>query len=220
MEFLEIFPDSFHYTYSGIGNAKMILAFIRMTELVLEANRLELDCTLPADSDDVGALKAEQEPKYNALCSCTTPRDYSQLNQLQSSYPHRLVVLAFPCNQFGYQENCRNGEILNSLKHVRPGGGFEPLCTVFEKCDVNGALTHPVFAYLKDKLPYPDDDQFSFMQDPKFLVWSPISRSDISWNFEKFLVGPDGDPFKRYSKNFETINIEPDIQRLLRLTKN
>lgn len=118
------------------------------------------------------------------------------------------------------QENCRNGEILNSLKHVRPGGGYEPSFTVFEKCDVNGANTHPVFAYLKDKLTYPDDDPVSLMQDPKFLVWSPISRTDISWNFEKFLIGPEGEPFKRYSKNFETINIEPDIQRLLRLTKN
>lgn len=92
--------------------------------------------------------------------------------------------------------------------------------TIFEKCDVNGASTHPVFAYLKDKLPYPDDDPVSLIQDPKFLVWSPISRTDISWNFEKFLIGPEGEPFKRYSKNFETINIEPDIQRLLRLTKN
>uniref|UniRef100_A0A8K9Y5V8 Glutathione peroxidase n=1 Tax=Oncorhynchus mykiss TaxID=8022 RepID=A0A8K9Y5V8_ONCMY len=122
----------------------------------------------------------------------------SQLNLLQSKYPHRLVVLGFPCNQFGYQENCSNGEILNSLKYVRPGDGYQPGFTVFEKCDVNGTNTHP---------------------DPKFLIWSPISRTDISWNFEKFLVGPEGEPFKRYSKKFETINIEPDIQRLLRLTK-
>uniref|UniRef100_A0AAZ3RFD4 Glutathione peroxidase n=1 Tax=Oncorhynchus tshawytscha TaxID=74940 RepID=A0AAZ3RFD4_ONCTS len=143
----------------------------------------------------------------------------SQLNLLQSKYPHRLVVLGFPCNQFGYQENCSNGEILNSLKYVRPGDGYQPGFTVFEKCDVNGTNTHPVFAYLKDKLPYPDDDPHTLIQDPKFLIWSPISRTDISWNFEKFLVGPEGEPFKRYSKKFETINIEPDIQRLLRLTK-
>uniref|UniRef100_A0A671WLC7 glutathione peroxidase n=1 Tax=Sparus aurata TaxID=8175 RepID=A0A671WLC7_SPAAU len=144
----------------------------------------------------------------------------SELNQLQSKYPHRLVVLGFPCNQFGYQENCSNGEILNSLQHVRPGGGFKPSFTIFEKCDVNGTNTHPVFAYLKDKLPYPDDDPSSLMQDPKFLVWSPINRTDVSWNFEKFLIGPEGEPFKRYSKKFPTIDIEPDIQRLLRLTKN
>uniref|UniRef100_A0A8C9V5J0 glutathione peroxidase n=1 Tax=Scleropages formosus TaxID=113540 RepID=A0A8C9V5J0_SCLFO len=142
------------------------------------------------------------------------------LNELQGRYPHRLVVLGFPCNQFGYQENCTNGEILNSLMHVRPGGGFKPCFTMFEKCDVNGTNTHPVFAYLKDKLPYPDDDPSILIQDPKFLVWSPVSRADISWNFEKFLIGPEGEPFKRYSKNFKTIDIEPDIQRLLKLTKN
>ncbi|KAL3969036.1 mitochondrial import receptor subunit TOM7 [Sarotherodon galilaeus] len=118
-----------------------------------------------------------------------------------------------------FNENCTNGEILNSLQHVRPGGGFKPIFTIFEKCDVNGTSTHPVFAYLKDKLPYPDDDPNSLIQDPKFLVWSPISRTDISWNFEKFLIGPEGEPFKRYSKKFPTIDIEPDIQRLLRLTK-
>lgn len=122
-------------------------------------------------------------------------------------------------NACALQENCTNGEILNSLQHVRPGGGFKPIFTIFEKCDVNGTNTHPVFAYLKDKLPYPDDDPNSLIQDPKFLVWSPISRMDISWNFEKFLIGPEGEPLKRYSKKFPTIDIEPDIQRLLRLTK-
>ncbi|CAL8295311.1 unnamed protein product [Arctogadus glacialis] len=144
----------------------------------------------------------------------------AELSQLQSKYPHRLVVLGFPCNQFGYQENLSNGEILNSLKYVRPGAGYEPGFTVFEKCEVNGANPHPVFAYLKDKLPYPEDDPNSLMQDPKHLIWTPICRNDVSWNFEKFLVGPEGEPFKRYSKKFPTISIEPDIQRLLRLTKS
>ncbi|MBN3273129.1 GPX2 peroxidase, partial [Polyodon spathula] len=142
-----------------------------------------------------------------------------RLNELQSKYPHRLTVLGFPCNQFGYQENCQNEEILNSLQYVRPGGGFQPNFTMFQKCVVNGKDTHPVFAYLKDKLPYPDDDPTSYIQDPRFIIWSPVNRSDIAWNFEKFLIGPEGEPFKRYSKKFKTIDIEPDIQRLLKLTK-
>ncbi|KAG8449504.1 hypothetical protein GDO86_016229 [Hymenochirus boettgeri] len=134
-------------------------------------------------------------------------------------YPRRLVVLGFPCNQFGYQENCKNEEILNSLKYVRPGNGFEPSFTLFQKCDVNGKDTHPVFAYLKDKLPAPDNEPAPLISDPRYIVWNPVHRSDLSWNFEKFLIGPEGEPFKRYSKNFLTINIEPDIQRLLKLTK-
>uniref|UniRef100_A0A803TKV6 Glutathione peroxidase n=1 Tax=Anolis carolinensis TaxID=28377 RepID=A0A803TKV6_ANOCA len=149
----------------------------------------------------------------------TTVRDYTQMNLLQSKYPRRLVVLGFPCNQFGYQENCTNEEILNSLKHVRPGSGFEPNFTLCQKCEVNGKNTHSVFAYLKDKLPYPDDNPSCLMMEPKFILWSPVSRNDISWNFEKFLVGPEGEPFKRYSPRFLTTNIEPDIQRLLKLAK-
>lgn len=133
---------------------------------------------------------------------------------------HNFVFLNFPYFVYFdiFQENTSNGEILNSLKYVRPGEGYKPAFTIFEKCIVNGSDTHPVFSYLKDKLPYPDDDPMSLMQDPKYLVWSPISRNDISWNFEKFLIGPEGEPFKRYSRKFQTINIEPDIQRLLKLT--
>lgn len=108
---------------------------------------------------------------------------------------------------------------MNMLKYVRPGGGYQPNFTMFQKCDVNGAGTHPVFAYLKEKLPVPADDPTSLMKDPKYIIWSPVCRTDISWNFEKFLIGPDGEPFKRYSKSFETIQIEADIQRLLKVTK-
>lgn len=118
-----------------------------------------------------------------------------------------------------FQENCKNEEILNSLKYVRPGNGFEPGFTVFQKCEVNGKGIHPVFAYLKDKLPSPDDEPAGLIADPRYIVWSPVHRSDLSWNFEKFLIGPEGEPFKRYSKSFPTINIEPDIQRLLKLAK-
>lgn len=115
------------------------------------------------------------------------------------------------------QENCQNEEILNSLKYVRPGGGYQPTFSLTQKCDVNGQNQHPVFAYLKDKLPYPYDDPFSLMTDPKLIMWSPVRRSDVAWNFEKFLIGPEGEPFRRYSRTFQTINIEPDIKRLLKV---
>ena len=67
--------------------------------------------------------------------------------------------------------------------------------------------------------------------NPKFITWSPVKRSDIAWNFEKFLIGPDGAPVKRYSRSyissflkfiiwnifryFLTSHIEEDIQNLL-----
>lgn len=138
------------------------------------------------------------------------------MNDLQNRLgPRGLVVLGFPCNQFGHQENGKNEEILNSLKYVRPGGGFEPNFTLFEKCEVNGEKAHPLFTFLRNALPAPSDDPTALMTDPKYIIWSPVCRNDIAWNFEKFLVGPDGVPVRRYSRRFRTIDIEPDIETLL-----
>ncbi|KAG8534781.1 hypothetical protein GDO81_018551, partial [Engystomops pustulosus] len=113
------------------------------------------------------------------------------------------------------QENTSNSEILRSLRYVRPGGGFEPNFPLFEKCDVNGEREHPLFTFLKERLPYPSDDPVSLMGDPKSIIWSPVRRNDISWNFEKFLIDADGVPYRRYSRRYETLNIRQDIEALL-----
>uniref|UniRef100_A0AAZ3NQ06 Glutathione peroxidase 1 n=1 Tax=Oncorhynchus tshawytscha TaxID=74940 RepID=A0AAZ3NQ06_ONCTS len=138
------------------------------------------------------------------------------MNELHERYTDKgLVILGVPCNQFGHQENCNNEEILMSLKYVRPGNGFEPNFQLLEKVDVNGKHAHPLFVYLKEKLQFPSDDPMALMNDPKCIIWSPVGRNDIAWNFEKFLIGPDGEPFKRYSRRFPTIDIEGDIKKLL-----
>ncbi|NWZ30609.1 GPX1 peroxidase, partial [Asarcornis scutulata] len=145
-----------------------------------------------------------------------TTRDFLQLSELQRRFgPRGLQVLGFPCNQFGHQENATNEEILRSLEHVRPGNGYKPNFPVFEKCEVNGKDTHPLFAFLKEALPFPHDDPSALMTNPQYIIWSPVRRNDISWNFEKFLIAPDGVPFKRYSRHFETIKIQDDIELLL-----
>ena len=113
------------------------------------------------------------------------------------------------------QENCKNEEILSSLKYIRPGNGFVPKFQLLEKCDVNGKDAHPLFQFLKKKLPSPSDEPTALMTDPKLIIWSPVCRDDVSWNFEKFLIGPDGVPFKRYSRSFFTRDIEEDIKKLL-----
>uniref|UniRef100_A0A673YGG6 glutathione peroxidase n=1 Tax=Salmo trutta TaxID=8032 RepID=A0A673YGG6_SALTR len=153
-------------------------------------------------------------------------RQLTSYNQCILFYIRSLVNVLILWNTFLQDQIHRRYQLIlimndlphfNSLRYVRPGDGYQPGFTVFEKCDVNGTNTHPVFVYLKDKLLYPDDDDddpHSLIQDPKFLTWSTISRTDISWNFEKFLVVPEGECFKRYSKKFETINMEPEIQRL------
>lgn len=84
---------------------------------------------------------------------------------------------------------------------------------------MNGKDAHPLFDYLKEKLPFPSDNATALMADPKFIIWSPVKRNDVSWNFEKFLVSPDGEPYKRYSRNFLTIDIEAEIKELLKRAK-
>jgi len=69
--------------------------------------------------------------------------------------------------------------------------------------------------FLKKTLPAPHDNQEHLIDNPSSILWKPVKRSDISWNFEKFLVGSDGLPVKRYSKSFLTENIEDDIRKLL-----
>lgn len=140
------------------------------------------------------------------------------MNELMEKYHSKgLHVLGFPCNQFGHQENCNNNEILNLLKHVRPGMGFEPKIEMFSKVNVNGKDTHPVFQFLKSNLPIPSDEDPNglFANNPTSIQWSPLMRSDIRWNFEKFLVDKDGIPHCRYGKSYPTIDMAKDIEILL-----
>jgi len=126
-----------------------------------------------------------------------------------------LKVLAFPCNQFGLQQNSRGEEIMKSLKHVRPGEGFKPKEVMFDLVEVNGANEHPLFAWLKEELPTPEDKPDMLMEDPRFIMWKPVKRNDISWNFEKFLLDGSGRPRRRYSHKYEPRHIRKDVEKLL-----
>ncbi|KAK4327017.1 hypothetical protein Pmani_002079 [Petrolisthes manimaculis] len=101
-------------------------------------------------------------------------------------------------------------EIYNGIRYVRPGGGFEPLFTLFEKVDVNGENENPIFTFLKSGCEYTDTDYSSS------LFYSPLRVGDIHWNFEKFLVDRTGKPFTRYHPS--VVRVEPlmeDINLLL-----
>lgn len=154
------------------------------------------------------------------------------MNRLQSKYGDGLQVMGFLCNQFGHQTNESNDEFRAMVKHVRPGGGFEPNFEIFEKVDVNGFNSHPLFSWMRNKIPIPMDPE----EDTKgngvidnhvialpragfcnttVALWSPITRSDIAWNFEKFLVDKRGNVVRRYSRYYPTDLVEKDIQELL-----
>jgi len=110
------------------------------------------------------------------------------MNALQAKYgKDSFVVLGFPCTQFHYQEPGVEAEILNGIKHVRPGNGFVPNFQMFAKIDVNGPTEAPLYKYLKNRCE-PTTDVFN---DP-WLMYSPIKAKDVAWNWETFLVGVDG----------------------------
>ncbi|TRY62395.1 hypothetical protein DNTS_007874, partial [Danionella cerebrum] len=87
-----------------------------------------------------------------------------------------------------------NHETMNVLQHVRPGAGFLPKFPIFGRLEVNGSDEDPLFAFLKDNLPFVNP----VIGDIRKLYWSPIKANDIRWNFEKFLITADGHPYKRY----------------------
>uniref|UniRef100_A0A8B9D2C3 glutathione peroxidase n=1 Tax=Anser cygnoides TaxID=8845 RepID=A0A8B9D2C3_ANSCY len=136
-----------------------------------------------------------------------------ELNALQNELgPYGLVVLGFPSNQFGKQEPGQNSEILPALKYVRPGGGFVPNFQLFQKGDVNGAKEQKVYSFLKNSCP-PVAEEFG---NPKNLFWEPLRNHDIKWNFEKFLVGPDGVPVMRWYHRANIATVKNDIVAYMR----
>ncbi|KAI5259636.1 Glutathione Peroxidase 3 [Manis pentadactyla] len=136
-----------------------------------------------------------------------------ELNALQEEFaPFGLVILGFPCNQFGKQEPGENWEILPSLKYVRPGGGFIPNFKLFEKGDVNGEKEQKFYTFLKNSCPPTSE----LLGSPDRLFWEPMKVHDIRWNFEKFLVGPDGIPIMRWYHRTAVSTVKMDILSYMR----
>ncbi len=112
----------------------------------------------------------------NTASQCGFTPQYAGLEVLYKKYAALgLVVLGFPCNQFGKQEPGGPDDIARTC-HINYGVSFP----MFEKVEVNGSAAHPVFRYLKQELP-------------------GVLGGRIKWNFTKFLVGRDGKPLKRFA---------------------
>ncbi|WKW40712.1 glutathione peroxidase [Kosakonia cowanii] len=112
----------------------------------------------------------------NTASHCGFTPQYAGLETLYQKYAAQgLVVLGFPCNQFGKQEPGSADDIAQTC-HINYGVSFP----MFEKIEVNGAAAHPLFRYLKKALP-------------------GVLGERIKWNFTKFLIGRDGKPIKRFA---------------------
>jgi glutathione peroxidase len=130
----------------------------------------------------------------NTASKCGFTPQYAGLQKLHEKYHDQgLVVLGFPCNQFGQQEPGDAHDITRFCE-TNYGVGFP----MFEKVDVNGAGAHPLFRHLKAAAP------------------GLLGSESIKWNFTKFLVGRDGAVFKRYAPQTSPEDLQEDIERLLK----
>ena len=128
----------------------------------------------------------------NTASKCGLAPQFKGLEEFNQKYRSKgLVILGFPCNQFAKQEP-GNKEAIEEVCSINYGVTFQ----MFSKIDVNGPDTHPLFRFLKKKL-------------PGFL------NSDIKWNFTKVLVDRQGNVIKRFGPNVEPTKIAKYIEKLL-----
>ena len=129
----------------------------------------------------------------NTASACGFTPQFGGLEQLHQAYGKLgLVVLGFPCNQFGAQDAGSNEEIAQFCQ-VNYGVSFP----MMSKIDVNGAQAHPLYEWLS-------------MQAPGLL-----GSKAIKWNFTKFLVGKDGSVLKRYAPTDTPESLTHDIEAAL-----
>ena len=130
----------------------------------------------------------------NVASKCGFTPQYAGLEALYRKYrKDGLVVLGFPCDQFGHQEPGDEEEIRSfcSLK-------YDVTFPMFAKVDVNGVGTHPLYAHLKKAAP------------------GLLGTEAIKWNFTKFLVDPSGKVVTRYAPNDTPESLEQDVEKLLK----
>jgi glutathione peroxidase len=129
----------------------------------------------------------------NTASACGFTPQFAGLQALHEAYADKgLVVLGFPCNQFGGQDPKANGEIAQFCQ-LNYGVNFR----MMEKIEVNGGGAHPLYQWLKEEKP------------------GVLGTEGIKWNFTKFLVGKDGQVIKRYAPTDKPESIKADIEAAL-----
>ena len=132
--------------------------------------------TLQGDPASLGDYRGTTLLIVNVASKCGLTPQYEGLERLQRTYGDRgFTVLGFPCNQFGAQEPGTSDEIATFCSAT-----YGVTFPMFEKIDVNGDDRHPVYEELTA---FPDAEG---------------EAGDIQWNFEKFLVSPEGEILQRF----------------------
>ena len=129
----------------------------------------------------------------NTASACGFTPQFAGLEELHKTYgDNGLVVLGFPCNQFGAQDKGSNDEIA-SFCQLNYGVSFPMMA----KTQVNGKDAHPLWQWLKAQAP------------------GLLGSEGVKWNFTKFLVGRDGQVIKRYAPTDTPESLRKDIEKAL-----
>ena len=129
----------------------------------------------------------------NTASACGFTPQFAGLEELHQTYGARgLVVLGFPCNQFGAQDPGSNGEIAEFCQ-LNYGVSFPMMA----KIDVNGQAAAPLYQWLSAQAP------------------GLLGSKAIKWNFTKFLVGKDGKVMRRYAPTDTPASLAKDVEAAL-----
>ena len=129
----------------------------------------------------------------NTASACGFTPQFAGLEALHKTYADQgLVVLGFPCNQFGSQDKGSNKEIAEFCQ-LNYGVSFPMMA----KIEVNGAQANPLYQWLCAEAP------------------GLLGTKAIKWNFTKFLVGKDGQVIKRYAPTDAPASLAKDIEAAL-----
>lgn len=129
----------------------------------------------------------------NVASKCGFTPQYTGLESLWKKYRDKgLVILGFPCNQFGGQEPGSNEEIQSFCKLK-----YDVDFPIMAKIDVNGDKTDPIYVWLKANAP------------------GILGTEGIKWNFTKFLISRKGKVIERYSPQTEPSSLEKEIDKAL-----
>jgi glutathione peroxidase len=128
----------------------------------------------------------------NVASQCGFTPQYKGLEELYQELNDQVVVLGFPCNQFGKQEPGDEEEIKKFCSLT-----YDVKFPLFAKVEVNGPGAAPLYQFLKEEKP------------------GLLNTEAIKWNFTKFLVNREGQVVKRYAPTDKPESIKEDIRKLL-----